>query len=118
MSSNFLDNVPNDQKKKLAIIFSAIITVLIFGTWLYFFIQDSKSELDRTSDARSSIWSGFQKNISTYSDQFSGQMNNLKSYFQVASTTSSTTVQENQTAQIQSTSTATTTIEASTTRQN
>ena len=86
MSSQKPELTPEEQKKKLALIFAGLITFLIFIGWIFYFIEDAKKELSQTSENRVALFSTFENNIGKFADQFVNQFKGLPEKFIASST--------------------------------
>ena len=86
MSSQKPELTPEEQKKKLALIYASLVTVIIFLGWIFYFIGDARKELDRTSDNRVALFGLFENNIGKFADSFVNQFKGLPSKFIASST--------------------------------
>ena len=80
------EKTPDEEKKKLALIFAGFITFLIFLGWIFYFIGDAKRELDKTSENRVTLFNVFEDNIGKFADNFVNQFKTIPEKFVGSST--------------------------------
>ena len=89
--SQKLEKTPLKEKKKLALIFSGIITFFIFIVWIFIFVGDAKKELDKTSENRVEVYSTFQENFGKFADKLINQYKSIPERMIASSTLATST---------------------------
>ena len=77
MSSQKPEKTPLEEKKKLALIFSGVITFLIFIVWIFVFVEDARKELDKTAENRVEVYTVFQDTIGKFADKLVNQFKSI-----------------------------------------